>query len=92
MESNNIYKPSSEAFSRYFAGESDQDELTQIQSWARNSEENLEELELLSTIWNDVGAINHQSVEVDIATAFAKVKAKKEAHEQSTEQREAIVV
>ena len=84
MESNNKYKPSSEAFSRYFAGENDQDELTQIQNWARDSEANQEELELLSTIWSDVGVINEQPVIVDTATAFAKVKAKKEAHHQSS--------
>lgn len=84
MESNNTYKPSSEAFSRYFAGESTQNELTQIENWAQESAENLEELQLLRSIWQDVGSLHTEPVQVDAASAFAKVKAKKAAHTSSS--------
>ena len=87
MESNNTYKPSSEAFSRYFAGESTQDELTQINNWANESAENQEELELLRAIWQDVGSVRIEPAEVDTNKAFANVLAKKKAHEQTVPSR-----
>lgn len=84
MESNNTYKPSSEVLSRYFAGECNPDELTHIQNWATENPENQEELALLQTIWQDVGAVRTEPIQVDTANAFAKVKAQKDAHEKTT--------
>lgn len=84
MEPSKTYKPTSEAFSRYFAGESQSEEVSQIKQWASSNPDHMEELDLLQTIWQDVGSIEIQPVSVNVESAFQKVKAKKEAHEKTS--------
>lgn len=85
MSENEIYRPSTEAFARYFAGESPVEEIEQIQSWVSLEEENSEEFDRLRTIWQDVGTLKNLSVKVDVSAAFARVKAKKELYEHPSE-------
>ncbi|WP_421874522.1 FecR family protein [Marinoscillum sp.] len=84
MEPNQTYRPTHEAFARYFAGESTKEESDQIKNWAAQSGDNQTELETFRSVWQDVGTLKLVEPAVDSAAAFNKVKSLKNAREISS--------
>jgi len=81
MEQNDTHKPTTEQFAKYFAGECSVEERVQIDSWIGADPVNEEEAERLQMVWQDIGTLRNAQPEVDTASAFKKVKAKKQAQE-----------
>lgn len=77
MEQEPSYRPSSEAFAAYFAGEISLEEKQSIEHWAADAEDNALELEQLRLVWQDIGALHEKEVRVDLEAAFHRVKQKK---------------
>ncbi len=80
MKSNTINRPSEDTLSKYFAGECTPEELLSVEQWVGQAENNKEEMERLSILWQDLGSLKSAPATVDVAAAFSNVKAKKEAH------------
>ncbi len=83
MEQESSYRPSSEAFAAYFAGEISSEEKQVVEQWVDASDVNRGELEQLRQIWLDTNMLRTKSVSVDLNAAFEKVKHRKEVLGQS---------
>lgn len=79
------YRPSSEAFAAYFAGEISREEEQAIEQWVAKTEENSQELEQLRLVWQDMGALHQKQIQVDLGAAFQRVKQKRNPPERKSQ-------
>lgn len=79
MQTENTYYPDRELLARYFSGECTPEEVTELETWRDSSAENTETLFRWQMVWIDTGTLIEPAPiqNLDLETAFAKVKARK---------------
>ena len=63
---------------KYFSGEANNEEITQVENWKNSSEENLKEFNEFNLVWLDTGILKEydSSIQIDTDVAWGKLQQK----------------